>query len=162
MTILGLLSSMVLFALASAQESARVCQNPVDHQQAQRPHHGEVRFLPHPPRALRRARQWQALKVYPDKAPGWARARLDVIRDIMRMELPDSFKDFDTANGDPVTKISASQKIPLPAVARSYRTALNNAKNAAQAKGIDVYKENQSAECLYLIVTRGPGRSRCA
>ena len=28
-----------------------VCQNPVDHQQAQRPHHGEVRFLPHPPRA---------------------------------------------------------------------------------------------------------------
>ncbi len=154
MTILGLLSSMVLFALASARNRRGMPKpqstiNKLNALIMTKYDSYRTRRVPCDVRAV------ASLKGYPDKAPGWARARLDVIRDIMRMELPDSFKDFDTANGDPVTRISASQKIPLPAVARSYRTALNNAKNAAQAKGIDVYKENQSAECLYLIVTRG-------
>jgi prepilin-type N-terminal cleavage/methylation domain-containing protein len=154
MTILGLLSSMILFALASAQESARVAKtettiNKLNALIMAKYESYRTRRVPCDVRFVAN------LKGYPDKAPGWARARLDVLRDLMRMEMPDSFKDFDTANGDPVTKISATQKMPLPAVARSYRTALMAAKNAAQAKGIDVYKDNQSAECLYLIVTRG-------
>jgi hypothetical protein len=156
MTILGLLSSMVLFALASAQESARYAKtqstiNKLNALIMAKYDSYRTRRVPCDIKAVAAAKQ----PPYNPNVQGWARARLDSLRDLMRMELPDSFKDFDAANGDPVTKISASQKMPFPAVARSYRTALNNAKAAAQAKGIDVYKDNQSAECLYLIVTRG-------
>ncbi|HEY2759408.1 MAG TPA: type II secretion system protein, partial [Pirellulales bacterium] len=76
-----------------------------------------------------------------------AMVRLDVIRDLMRMEMPDSFKDFDdivtnsVKRGDPITQWKdASGQIhtmTMPTEAQNYRSILKAAQQLAQVNGLD-------------------------
>lgn len=86
-----------------------------------------------------------------------ASARLQVIRELMRMELPDQIEDLahssDTRNGndiDQVTTLDVNRAavVSTPSVTRSYRR-----KIAAAASIGSWTNEFASAECLYLIIS---------
>lgn len=69
-----------------------------------------------------------------------AKIRLDCLRDQMRMELPDRWSDI---LDDPVTPFGAAEKIARPSVSEGYRRRANAGTPTDQYQG---------AECLYLIV----------
>ncbi len=83
-----------------------------------------------------------------------ARARLDVLRDIMRMELPDHWSDItdapllNTYNPAFSSGVTTIGSLARPAVNQAYLNAYNSAA-APPSNGF------QGAECLYLIVTLG-------
>jgi prepilin-type N-terminal cleavage/methylation domain-containing protein len=86
-----------------------------------------------------------------------ARMRLDALRDLMRMELPDRYTDLVdvtpagvvTANPAPsYTSALNPFPIPTPSVWRSYMQRVRNAVNAGNVPTV----ANQGAECLYMIV----------
>ncbi len=141
MTILAILASMVLFALASAQESARY-----DKTQATI---SKLNAL-----IMAKYESYRTRRV-PITIPAGANTgvaaqyRLDALRDLMRMEMPDRYSDI---TDDPVTYTdpsnpSTSPKISVPAVTRSYRKQITSTKT----------DQFENAECLYLLVTLGLG-----
>jgi prepilin-type N-terminal cleavage/methylation domain-containing protein len=69
--------------------------------------------------------------------------RLQALRELMRMELPDRWTDV---RDDPVTGIRR------PAVNRTYLRRVNAANNGAGVNDGDAF---QGAECLYLIIAHG-------
>jgi prepilin-type N-terminal cleavage/methylation domain-containing protein len=69
-----------------------------------------------------------------------AKVRLDCLRDLMRMEMPDRLTDV---NVDPVTPIGMPTKITRPSTSRAWK-----ARFAANPPT----PQWQSAECLYMIV----------
>ena len=77
--------------------------------------------------------------------------RVDALRDLMRLEMPDSFSDVTDA---PITKTvyNGTTVIARPAANQAYLTVLN----AAKAKNSSAYGSTnlQQAMCLYLIVTK--------
>ena len=76
----------------------------------------------------------------------YARAKLNALKDLMRMEMPDRWSDV---NGDPLILKHMSNNTPIvPALTESYRRALQRAPNASNTLG--------AAECLYLIVMNNP------
>src|SRR6478752_7722253 len=99
-TILSILASMVLFALASSAEAARVAKTKTTinklHALIMAKYESyKTRRVPVDVKAVATQR------MYTNGPTGWARARLDVIRELMRMEMPDGFTDIDD---DPITK----------------------------------------------------------
>jgi hypothetical protein len=146
MTILGLLSSMVLFALASAQESARVAKTETTINKL-----NALIMAKYDSYRTRRVPISIPAGTIPRAA---AAARLDALHDLMRMEMPDRFTDIPdkTNNKDmPVTHTipgnNGSPLIPIPSVAVKYRKLLDQATKKTP--------QFASAECLYLIVTVG-------
>lgn len=78
-----------------------------------------------------------------------AKVRLDALREMMRLEMPDRWTDIaddPTKYHDPPSSTVDIPIQPMPSVTESYRSAL---------VGITPNNTNQGAECLYLIVTRG-------
>jgi prepilin-type N-terminal cleavage/methylation domain-containing protein len=149
MTILGLLASMVMFALASAQESARVAKtestiNKINAIIMRKYDSYRTRRVPVDVKAV------AAFKSYLNGPPGWARARIDVLHELMRMEMPDSFSDI---SDGPITKWktgSTTVTMTRPSASQAYFTTLQS-KNAAALNTTKL----QQAMCLYLIVTKG-------
>lgn len=70
-----------------------------------------------------------------------ARNRLNVIRELMRMELPDRMSDV---QNDPVVLGNPPGPLGRPALSRSYQR---------RAAATSWSAEHQSAECLYLIIS---------
>jgi hypothetical protein len=83
---------------------------------------------------------------YPANVQGWAKARVDVIHELMRMEMPDRYSDI---QDDPVTKMTmpdgSTQQMARPSVSKSYLSVLPPAPNF----------KAENAKCLYLLVSRG-------
>ncbi len=69
-----------------------------------------------------------------------AQYRLDALRDLMRLEMPDSFGDVEDA---PITTtiIGGSTIIPRPAANQAYKTALD----AAKSRNSTAYAQHKSA-----------------
>lgn len=150
-TILAILASMVLFALASSTESARFAKTKSTISKLNalimaKYESYKTRRVPVDVKAV------AIQKGYPANPRGWARARLDVIRELMRLEMPDGFTDIDD---DPITKWnSGAQTMTRPSASQSYLAALKAARmkyTPAVVNGTNL----QQAICLYLLVTRG-------
>jgi hypothetical protein len=152
MTIMAVLSSMVLFALSASTESAKSAKtqstlNKLNAIIMAKYESYRTRRVPVDVKVV------AALKspAYPANPTGWAHARLDVIRELMRMEMPDGFTDIDD---DPITKTSSSQKMTRPAASVVYKAALSAARTKYGASAVN-NTNLQQAICLYWIVTKG-------
>ncbi len=85
-----------------------------------------------------------------------AKYRLDALRNIMRMEMPESFQDV---QDDPITvqvigaAPSSTTIIQRPSINQSYKNVLD----AAKARNSSIYGSTnlQQAMCLYLLVSKG-------
>lgn len=137
-SIIGLLSSMVLFALASAQESARVAktQSTIDKIHAlimQKYESYRTRRVP--------------ITIPPGTSPRAAAVyRLDALRELMRMEMPDRYSDIiDPPKTRSIAGVGTSPLMSVPAVTLAYRSLLVGTRTT----------QFENAECLYLLVTRG-------
>lgn len=136
-SIIAIMASMVLFALYAAQEQARVQKTRAlvtklgnvvrSHYESYRTRRVPVTFDPNDPPQLR------------------AKIRLDVLRDMMRMEMPDRWSDV---TDDPVAPFGED---PMELVKRrpSSSRAYSNKYVLASPKPS---LQNQNAECLYMIV----------
>jgi prepilin-type N-terminal cleavage/methylation domain-containing protein len=151
-TILAILSSIVLFALASVQESARDMKTratieKIDALLMQKYETYRTRRLP--------------IMIFTDEngsdlngngnstdhysTQQIAKYRLDTLRDFMRLELPERFTDIDDPPVAPKV-IGGTTKISRPSVSAVYQKAIASAK-----------RDHESSKCLYLIVTKGLG-----
>jgi len=145
-TIMGILSSIALFALASVQESAkgdktRATIAKLNALVMAKYESYRTRRVPVDVKAVAAYRNYAANNL------GWAEARVDVLRELMRMELPDRFTDIIdnpvTAWTDATTGKPDYMQRPSASVA--YLAALP-ATRSTFAEG---------AKCLYLFVSHG-------
>jgi prepilin-type N-terminal cleavage/methylation domain-containing protein len=140
MMIMGILASIVLFALASVQESVRV---------------DKTKATINKLNAIVMAK-WDSYKTrrVPISIPAGtqpkaaAQYRLDTLRELMRMEMPDRYSDI---LDPPVNRSRAgdsmSPLIAVPGVTLAYRNALSSNRT----------DQFENAECLYLFITKGSG-----
>ena len=85
-----------------------------------------------------------------------AKLRIDALRDLMRMEMPERWTDV---YRDPVAPLeySAANKIARPAVSQAYLRKLQSVVGTAPpAMWPPEVMENQGAECLYLVIMSSP------
>ena len=135
--IIAMMASMLLFALFSAQESAKA---------------SKTRTLIAKLDAIIKAK-WEGYQTrrVPVDTTGMtpilaSQARLEALRDLMRMELPDRWSDVVDV---PYAPIAGAVKIARPAVSGGYLRRYN------QAQAVDpTYPTGEfaGAECLYMIV----------
>ncbi|MCC7087005.1 MAG: type II secretion system protein [Pirellulales bacterium] len=139
--ILAVLASMVLFALAGAEGTAKELRT--------RSTIDKLSNL-----IMQKYESYRTRRV-PIVVPSntmqrpiaFAGHRLNALREIMRFELPDRFTDIIDI---PVTSIiynTSSSKISRPSASASYLRVLNSTPTKTT--------EYQGAECLYLIISRG-------
>ncbi len=84
-----------------------------------------------------------------------AAMRLNAIRDLMRMEMPDHYNDITTGPLSFRGMVNGQlmhYSVPEPALHRLYNQKYNAAKNAGKAPDP---LNNQLAKCLYLVVSMG-------
>lgn len=129
MAIMVILSAMLAVALGGAEESAQVA------------HTRAVIARLHTLLMDRyESYRWRRLpiQIAPGSSPAQAnKSRCDAVRELMRMELPESFADI---TNPPVTSV------PRTATSASYLSALGTAPSNTTYQG---------ADCLYMIVTMG-------
>lgn len=99
-----------------------------------------------------------------------ARVRLTALRDLMRMEMPERWYDVidPPLDTDPFTGVTipALYQVRRPALSRAYYRAYTKAKAALVARGMtpadadDLIGTNGSAECLYMVVNLGDPDAR--
>ena len=168
-SIIGIMASMVLFALFSAQEQAREQKTraliaklnnivlarydsyrtrrvPI-HSQADQYVDSNTDGIWNPGEQL--IRDWNGNDVWDDRPS--AKDRLDVLRDLMRMEMPDRWSDvYDgaaTPFDDPANP--PGRKVARPALSRAY---FQKYQQVTGGTGPPADVQNQGAECLYMIV----------
>jgi prepilin-type N-terminal cleavage/methylation domain-containing protein len=139
-SIIALMAGMILFALYRAQETAR---------------EQKTRALIARLDAIIKSK-WENYKtrrvpitIPPNTKPiDAAKMRLDALRDLMRLELPDRWSDI---VDDPVAPFPPHPGPPIarPAASQSYKRRYDQ----AVAAGATPSPPFQSAECLYLVVT---------
>lgn len=163
-SVIAILSGVVIFALFSAQETAKAAKTrsiiaKLNGVIAARYEGYMTRRLPI---EVRRAEhytdvnnngRWDTGEPYDDINGDntWSPAatlyqasklRLDALRETMRIELPDRYSDIYDNPVSPSTIETNAPKIPEPALHQAYRNAVTSTSTG----------EYQSAECLYLIV----------
>jgi prepilin-type N-terminal cleavage/methylation domain-containing protein len=153
--IIGIMATMVLFAMFNAQEAAKV-------------HKTRALIAKLNDIVMRRYDEFRTRRAPIDTTHPFvvsdstasavlanpvllARARVDVMRDLMRLELPDRWSDIED---DPVTPFEwpstpVDTRIKRPAISEAYLARVQAARAANQDLPTT---ENQGAECLYLIV----------
>jgi hypothetical protein len=142
---MAILASMALFALASASEAAKGAKTraliaKLDVLVMAKYESYRTRRVPVD------VQQVAAFRNYTPSIVGWAQARLDVIRELMRMELPDRFTDITDA---PVTKMKDSSG-NVTTMARSSASVAYLATMPTAPS-----RTYESAKCLYLFVAKG-------
>ncbi len=135
LVIISILASVIMFAMFGAQEAAREAKtknmiSKLNTAIMQRYESYITRRVP-----LRMASNEQPMN--------FARRRLQAIRELMRMEMPDRWTDVFDA---PVTGIA------VPSVTRTYRRIVNLRHSTAASQNADAF---QGAESLFLIVSYG-------
>lgn len=164
-TIIGLLAAMALGALWHAETRARVART----QSLIRKLHAQIMLRWESYRTRRLPVNLQRLTVYRLQNPPYnhtqqdaisivyrgvdtngnrfptaqylAQTRLWVLRELMRMELPQTYYDIETGSLYP-----PPYNTPIPSVTQAYRNRLATSPYTTQYEG---------AECLYMIVTLG-------
>lgn len=134
--IIGIMASMIVFAMFSAQEAAReqktrMLITKLNNIVMQRWESYRTRRVP-----------IQFTNAEAKNAPLAAKMRIDCLRDLMRMEMPDRWSDVKDDPVAPFTR-AAADKLQRPAVNQAY-LALATAGTPTE--------ENQGAECLYMMV----------
>ena len=130
--IIGILSSMVLFALGNARTAGQI---------------GATKAL------IARldvviSRQWQSYDTRRVPVPSGT-ARLPVLRQLMRMELPDNWIEVTTSSDVfSAEDVAPEGLLPSPVLNRAYR-------NYRSQLGSVPTRKFGNAECLYMIVTVG-------
>jgi len=152
LAVIAMMASMLLFALSSAQESARDAKT--------RAMIAKINTL-----IMRRYEAYRTRRVpiqIPVLPPGVrtqkaaAKMRLDALRQLMRMEMPDRWTDVTDppiSIVDPQT--GAGVAMARPSLSQAYLSRYNAAV-AASTHPANI-PANQSAECLYMIATMGTG-----
>lgn len=164
---MAVLSSMVLFALSASTESAKAAKtqttiNKLNAIIMAKYESYRTRRVPVDLKAVTAYYQTlgsndqfkRAISPSVKSTIAMATARLDAIRDLMRLEMPDGFADLVDINGNPLSPITAwgntsAMTMATPAATKAYQAILK--KHGLKADS----KVPQQAECLYLIVTRG-------
>ncbi len=139
--VLGIMASMLAFAAYSAQEAAKAAK---------------TRSMIAKLDAIIKAK-WDAFKTrrvpitVPPGTPRLqaAQMRLDGIRDLMRLELPDRWSDV--VDG-PVAPIGSPPPIARPAVSQNYLRRYNTIINGPNPPPMSAVGSYAGAECLYMIV----------
>ena len=134
--VIGILASSILFALYGAIEDAKEARTKA---QITKLHDLLMTrwesYRTRPVRLLNLTNQSRR------NAKGMAVARLNALRDLMRMEMPD--RKTDVLNG-PVVVYGSNVRIARPAVSSQYLRRANAVSNWTE--------EFQDAECLYMII----------
>lgn len=141
--ILAILSSMVLFALAGAEGSAKIIRTRTTIEKL----HNLI---------MQKYESYRTRRV-PITVPStgarptvFAMHRLNVLREIMRMEMPDRYTDIYDLPVN-MTTPGGPTLISRPSANTSYLRALPTDLVTNFSK----YSQFQSAECLYLVISRG-------
>jgi prepilin-type N-terminal cleavage/methylation domain-containing protein len=143
--IVGILASIILFALASVTESAKADKtrstiSKLNSLVMAKYESYRTRRVPVDEKLV--ANYWN----YPANTFGWAEARVDVIRELMRMEMPDRYSDI---QDNPVNKMKDASgtvtPMATPSATIAYRAALPTAPNF----------HFEAAKCLYMLVSLG-------
>jgi prepilin-type N-terminal cleavage/methylation domain-containing protein len=150
-TIIGVLASLALGALWHAETRAKTVRT----QALVHKLHAQImlRWESYRTRQLPVDLQRLTLQRYGQAdANMLAKTRLWALRELMRLELPQTFADIKDGSllarqasslpGPPNSKV----EVPLPAVTRAYKTRLESTPYTDQYQG---------AECLYMIITLG-------
>ena len=162
-TIIAILATIALGALASARSTARVARTKatiakLDNIVAARYESYRTRRLP-----------ITTAGMAPNVAAQW---RLDALRDLMRLEMPERWTDVnDDSDNDPAFLYlrpsiypASGRKISQPSLSQSYQRRFRRARTAVTASHpadwADRLGRYASAECLYLIVTAGDPDAR--
>lgn len=160
MMIMAILASIVLFALASVTEDAKRMKTVATIQKLnalimQKYESYSTRRVPVDINAVAAyyktlmpgsgADKNRSIKSTAPDAQAFAYARLSILRDLMRLEMPDGFLDI---KDGPATETAANTPMQRPAVSTAYLNALPSNTSTST---------NVSAKCLYLIVTKGLG-----
>lgn len=137
-TILAILSAMILFALASAAELGREAKT--------KSTIAKLNAIVMQKYESYRTRRLPISTAGKQPLPA-AVARLDALRELMRMEMPDRWTDVYDGN---------SALPARPAVSNAYLRALKRYIGASPLPALsDPLYQHQGAECLYLLVTLG-------
>ena len=148
-TIIGILAGMMLFAMFQAQETAKV-------------HRTRALVLKLNSIVMRRYDEYKTRRVpiqfnAAEMADPklMARMRMEVLRDLMRMEMPDRWSDVLKPPVAPFNR--TTNKVQPPSAFLAYQSkwaAITGATNTGPYEyAYDATKdEHQSAECLYMIV----------
>lgn len=151
-SIIGIMSSMVLFAMFSAQETARA---------------QKTRMMITKLNSIIMQR-WDGYRTKRvpltftntelNNAPLMAMNRIDCLRDLMRMEIPDRWSDVLDGPATPFSRPPAD-KIARPSVSQAYLNKyvaiVGNPTwppTPTAPLTVDMIFSNQGAECLYMIV----------
>ncbi len=140
--IIGILASTVLFALFSAQETARVSKT--------KSLISKLNSVVMPKWEAYRTRRVPVMLSPSLTRMQAAQNRLDALHDLMRMELPDQWTDIISP---PLTLVPSGASVNVPSVTLAYQNAYV-AVNGSLAVN-SALNDYQGAECLYLIVTLG-------
>lgn len=141
-TIIAILAAAILFAMFSSQEAARAAKT--------RSMIARLDSLIMPKYESYMTRRVPLrTPVGPNVTPlAIAQARLNVLREIMRLEMPERFSDI---LADPVNIIDSNgNRLPRPAANRAYLRRLMNSP-----KWPNLQHQYADAECLFLIVSMG-------
>lgn len=148
-TIIALLSSLMLVAMFGAQESARA--------QKTRSIIAKLDAVILPAYEDYRAR---SVPIATSGLSGRAvaKARLDALRELQRLEMPDRWTDIGYINASGTPVLSAIRtSMTRPAIANSYfrrfAAAVAKAKTLDPTDYMDIVNRNEQAETLYLVVT---------
>jgi len=156
--VISILASLVLFAMAGAVDKAHEAQTKsriarIDRVISRMWNDFETRRVP--------------IRIAPGTDPRVAAAiRLDAIRELMRLELPDRITDV--RDGPYVASYSDSQLVPMvrPALSAAYLRSIPDSwdvdlNNVTQAQANEALRF-QGAECLYLILSKAKDGDRPA
>jgi prepilin-type N-terminal cleavage/methylation domain-containing protein len=149
-TILAILASLFLAALYTAQDQARTIKTratiaKLHNIMMQRYDSYKTRRVPINVRLL-------AVTSDPKYTQVVAKYRLDALRELMRLEMPDRLSDVVDLSS-PSGPVPQTTSVPVPSVTQGYRRRLLRAFAAHGNPSSTVPYKNQSAELLYMIVT---------
>ena len=138
-SIIGIMASMILFALFSAQEQAKVQKT-----------RALIMRLDSIIRTRYESYRTRRVPVTPGPGENPAKLKLDCLRDLMRMEMPDRWWDVIDLPATPLNRVT---KMSAPSTYQAYRNRWSAVTGQAGTLTIDPNKlDNQGAECLYMIV----------
>lgn len=166
-TIIGILASIVLGALASARITARRAKTKATITKLHNVVMGKYESY------RTRRLPISTTGMHPSIAAQW---RLDAIRDLMRMEMPERWSDVNDDSDDdpsfvylrPSIYPPAGRKISQPSLSQSFERRFRRARLAilartpapTPAEAKELLDRYASAECLYMIVTTGDSDAR--
>lgn len=144
--IIAILGSIVMFSMFAAQGSAREAKT--------RTMIAKLNALIMPKYESYQYRRVPIRRNAGESTTSFTSRRLQALRDLMRIEMPERWEDIEPRNPnaqDPVSTIPVTG-VPVPAMTRAYWRKVSSRHPTTSERRAD---ENQSAEALYMIISLG-------